>query len=124
MSWTVIYSSIFEEWLESCSESLQNETLAHIELLSMMGVNLPFPHSSQIRGTRLSGMRELRFKHEKREIRILYIFDPLRQALLLVGGDKAGSKKWYEKNIPIAERIFGEYMESLKDKGGDSSESA
>jgi len=86
MPCTVIYSSIIEEWLKSCSQSLQNEILAHVELLSMMGVKLPFPHSSKIKGTTLAGMRELRFKHEKREIRILYVFDPLRQAILLAGG--------------------------------------
>lgn len=119
MPWTVIYSSVFEEWLESCSESLQNEALAHIELLSMMGVKLPFPHSSKIRGTKLPGMRKLRFKHGKSEIRILYIFDPLRQVFLLAGGDKLSSKKWYEKNVPFAEGIFREYLESLKDGGGD-----
>lgn len=38
-------------------------------------------------------------------IRMLFIFDPRRQAILLLGGDKAGNwKSWYDKNIPIAER--------------------
>ena len=116
---TVIYSSIIEEWLKSCSQSLQYEILAHVELLSMMGVKLPFPHSSKIKGTTLAGMRELRFKHEKREIRILYIFDPLRQAILLAGGDKTGSKNWYEKNVPLAEGVYLDYLKYLKDNGGD-----
>jgi len=118
MHCTVIYSSVFENWLGSCSQSLQNEIIAHVELLSMMGVKLPYPHSSKIKVTTLPGMRELRFKHEKRDIRILYIFDPLRQAVLLVGGDKTGSKKWYEKNVPLAEGVYRDYMNYLKKKGG------
>ncbi|MEA3507469.1 MAG: type II toxin-antitoxin system RelE/ParE family toxin [Synergistota bacterium] len=112
MPWDVVYTDHFETWLETCSTSLQNETLAHIELLAIMGVNLPFPYCSQIKGTRLTGMRELRFRYRKRDIRILYIFDPSRRAVLLVGGDKTGDKQWYEKHIPLAENVFRDYSQS------------
>jgi hypothetical protein len=38
-------------------------------------------------------------------IRILFIFDPRRQAILLLGGDKAGNwKSWYDRNIPVADQ--------------------
>lgn len=51
------------------------------------------------------------------EIRILFAFDPKRQAILLVAGDKAGQwNKWYRKAIPLAERRFDEHIERL---GGD-----
>jgi len=35
---------------------------------------------------------------------------PTRSALLLLGGDKAGNwKRWYKKNIPIAEQLYLDY---------------
>ena len=44
------------------------------------------------------------------EIRVLFVFDPTRSALLLVGGDKAGNwLRWYKQNIPIAEQLYQDY---------------
>lgn len=46
-------------------------------------------------------------------IRVLFIFDPHRQAILLVGGDKAGEwKQWYSDNIPIAEQRYENWLKS------------
>lgn len=115
MSWTVIYSEFFAEWLDSLPDSWQNETLAHIELLARKGIALPFPYSSKIHGSKVTSMRELRFKHEKRTLRILYVFDPQRRAVILIGGDKTGNKQWYDQNIPLAERIYKDYLRTVKE---------
>lgn len=49
------------------------------------------------------------------EIRILFAFDPTRQAILLVAGDKAKQReKWYHKNIPRADRLYQEHLDNLK----------
>lgn len=49
---------------------------------------------------------------------MLFAFDPRRQAILLIAGDKAGSwKKWYRTNIPIADDLFDERLRML---GGGS----
>jgi hypothetical protein len=56
-------------------------------------------------------MKELRVQHDGNPYRILFAFDPQRQAVLLIGGSKGGDKRWYEKNIPIADRRFAEYLE-------------
>jgi hypothetical protein len=45
-------------------------------------------------------MRELRIQHKGRPFRVLYAFDPVRRALLLIGGDKTGNDRWYDKAIP------------------------
>jgi hypothetical protein len=50
-------------------------------------------------------MRELRMQHEGRPYRILYAFDPPRATLLLLGGDKTGDGRWYEKMVPRADSI-------------------
>jgi hypothetical protein len=45
------------------------------------------------------------------EIRILYIFDPRRNAVLLVAGDKAGKwEAWYRQAIPLAEERYEDYL--------------
>ena len=60
-------------------------------------------------------MKELRPRGSAaRNIRILFIFDPERRALLLLGGDKTGEwSVWYRRAIPEAERLYEEYLDDL-----------
>jgi hypothetical protein len=45
------------------------------------------------------------------EIRILFVFDPWRSAILLVAGDKEGNwNKWYARMIPRAEQLYEIYL--------------
>jgi len=61
-------------------------------------------------------MRELRIQHRGRPYRVLYAFDPRRTAVLLIGGDKTGDDRWYEANVPLADRLFDEHLADLKKK--------
>jgi hypothetical protein len=45
---------------------------------------------------------------------VFFAFDPLRQAVMLCGGDKTGNKHFYETMIPIAEREFLNYLQELE----------
>ena len=47
-------------------------------------------------------------------MRILYAFDPKRQAVLLFGGDKTGNDRFYEQVIPRAERLWKDYLAELE----------
>ena len=62
-------------------------------------------------------MRELRVQCRGRPLRVLYAFDPRRVAILLVGGDKTGNGRWYERMVPLADRIYDEYLAALKKEG-------
>lgn len=62
-------------------------------------------------------MRELRVQSGRRPLRIFYDFDPRRAAILLIGGDKTGDKRFYKRMIPIADRLYHEYIEELKKEG-------
>jgi hypothetical protein len=55
-------------------------------------------------------MRELRIQHAGKPYRVLYAFDPFRQAILLVGGEKTGKDRWYEAAIRLADRLLEEYL--------------
>ncbi|WP_404367590.1 type II toxin-antitoxin system RelE/ParE family toxin [Corallococcus coralloides] len=70
-----------------------------VELLAAKGVALGFPYSSQLKGTS-QPLRELRIQSGGHPIRVFYAFDPARDAVLLLGGDKTGDKRFYERMIP------------------------
>jgi hypothetical protein len=46
---------------------------------------------------------------------VLYVFDPRRVAILLLGGDKTGDDRWYEKNVPLADRLYDEYLAEIEE---------
>ena len=62
-------------------------------------------------------MRELRTQSAGRPLRTLYAFDPQRTAILLLGGDKTGDGRWYEKFVPVADRLYDEHLEDLRGEG-------
>ena len=61
-------------------------------------------------------MRELRVQHQGRPYRVLYIFDPHRVALLLLGGDKTGDDRWYERSVPLADRLYDNYLAEIEEE--------
>jgi hypothetical protein len=61
-------------------------------------------------------MKELRIQYQGEPWRVLFAFDPQRQAILLVGGNKTGNKRWYVENLPIAEQRYERYLETLEEE--------
>lgn len=62
-------------------------------------------------------MRELRIQSGGKPLRIFYAFDPRRSAILLIGGDKTGDDRFYERMIPIADDLYDVYLQELKEEG-------
>jgi hypothetical protein len=53
------------------------------------------------------------------EIRMIFAFDPAREAIFLVAGEKAGSwESWYDEAIPLADERFTEHLIALKEQEG------
>jgi hypothetical protein len=52
-------------------------------------------------------------------LRMLYAFDSRRTAILLVAGDKTGDDRWYEKNVPVADRLFEQRLETIEKEGAE-----
>tara|TARA_B110000091_G_C13545491_1_gene362229 strand:- start:79 stop:441 length:363 start_codon:yes stop_codon:yes gene_type:complete len=114
MVWEVEYTDEFELWWENLDESEQVDITTVVELLEMKGPSLKFPYSSGIQGAKLTHLRELRIQHAGEPYRILYAFDPKRCALLLIGGNKTGYDRWYEVQIPIAEKLYQDHLLDIK----------
>jgi hypothetical protein len=67
--------------------------------------------------SRLGGSTNSIMPHEGRPYRVLYAFDPRRTAILLLGGTKKGDNRWYEVNVPFAEKLYTIHLEQLMEEG-------
>ncbi len=117
MTWEIEYTDEFGDWWSALSEEEQVSIAASVQLLEACGPHLGYPHSSGINGSRHSHMRELRTQHAGRPLRTLYAFDPRRNAILLLGGDKTGDDRWYAVHVPTADRLYDEHLAALKKEG-------
>ena len=97
-------------------ESSRAQVVAALEIPQEHDPALGRPLVDNISGSRHRNMKELRpGSSGKSEIRILFAFDPIRQAILLVAGDKSGQwQRWYRKNIPIADELYDRHLEQLR----------
>ena len=112
--WEVEYTDEFGEWWDRLDADEQASLDASVELLKTFGPALGRPHADTIEGSDFPNMKELRTQHEGRPYRTLFAFDPRRAAILLLGGDKTGDDRWYEKHIPIADRLYRAHLRSLE----------
>ena len=81
------------------------------------GPSLRFPYGSGVLTSKHSHMRELRVQHDGEPYRVLYAFDPRRTAILLIGGNKKGNDRWYEEFVPLADKLYDNYIAELEKEG-------
>lgn len=108
------YTDEFGLWWAGLGEREQVDLTVTITLLEVRGIRLSFPHSSGINSSRHGHMRELRVQSGGRPIRVFYAFDPVQNAILLIGGDNTGAARFYEAYVPIADRLYDEHLAALK----------
>ena len=120
MKWSVAFDDEFEIEFQAMPDELQNELLAHAVLLREFGPNLGRPSVDTLKGSKHINMKELRFAWCGGVWRVAFIFDPLRQAILLTAGDKAGvnQNRFYRKLIKLADRRYDAYLDGLKAEKG------
>ena len=108
----VIGTEEFDAWYQDLDEKDTEAVTRVVGLLEALGIALSSPYSSGIEGARFP-LRELRIQSGGHPLRVFYAFDPTRSAVLLIGGDKKGDDRFYQRMIPIAERIWLDYLASL-----------
>ncbi len=113
--WEIFFTAEVEEFLDILHETDRESHKLVNQAILILECNGPTegrPLVDTITGSKISNMKELRPGSAGRsEIRILFVFDPWRAAILLVAGDKAGSwERWYREAIPRAERLYEIYL--------------
>lgn len=117
MVWDVLFTDTFGDWWETLTSDQQDALADRVDLLQQQGPNLGRPIVDTIHGSAYNNMKELRISRDG-ALRVLFIFDPIRRAILLLGGDKTGQwEQWYREAIPLADALYAEYLEELRKEG-------
>ena len=117
MVWEVEGTDEFAEWFGALTEDQQEALDDRVGLLAERGPDLGRPTVDRVQGSRHHHMKELRASRDG-ALRVLFVFDPRRQVILLVGGDKSGQwEAWYRWAIPTADDLYDGYLDELSEEG-------
>ncbi len=116
MKWIVRFETKFDEEFSELSVEVQDELLAHALMLEKFGPQLGRPFVDTLKGSKHSNMKELRFKADRGVWRVAFAYDPKRQAILLVAGNKSGvsEARFYKELIRKADERFSKYLSDAK----------
>jgi hypothetical protein len=110
--WEIGWTTEFGRWIisEEVDDAAREDIRAHLIVLRELGPALGRPMVDTIKGSRHPNMKELRVQSNGRPFRIFFAFDPDRKAVLLMGGNKAGNRRFYKQFVPQADRLFDVYL--------------
>lgn len=114
MIWEILFYPDFEQWFDEQEDPLKEAIASVLDVLEEEGPLLGRLYVDTIKESIFPNMKELRVQHQGRPWRILFAFDPERRAILLIGGDKGGEKRWYKENILIADQRFQAHLTEMK----------
>jgi hypothetical protein len=116
VKWGVDLHDDFVPEYRELPKDVQDELLAHIELLEQFGPQLGRPRADTLNDSRHANMKELRFDADDGVWRVAFAFDPNRKAILLVAGDKSGGseKRFYRQLIDRADKRLDSHLAKIK----------
>ena len=119
MNWTVEIVEEFVPEFHDLQEEVQDAILATSRLLQQFGPHLGRPRVDTLNGSRHANMKELRFDAADGAWRLAFAFDPGRNAMLLVAGDKSGgsSRRFYRALVRKADERFDRHLTRLAREG-------
>jgi hypothetical protein len=118
MSWFVDFHPRFKAEYDSLPEAVQDQLVAALVPLRKFGPSLGRPDVDTLNDSRYVNMKELRFRADGGVWRVAFAFDPRRNGILLVAGDKSGvsETRFYRRLIDRADRRYTEHLEHLNSK--------
>ncbi len=118
--WEIYQTDEVADWmgnLRRTEPEAADQVEAAVDVLAEYGPTLGRPLVDTLAGSKIANLKELRPRRTM--VRILFVFDPWRSAILLTGGDKTGQwKKWYEQAIPHAEELYAVYLKERAEEEG------
>jgi hypothetical protein len=112
--WKVYRTDEFKEWFDNLNVEAKEPILKDILILSNYGPSLSRPYVDTLKGSKLKNLKELRTKFKNNYFRIIFAFDPERDIILLVGGNKSNDKNFYSKIISKAEKLFLKHIDDIQ----------
>ncbi|MHB1488076.1 MAG: type II toxin-antitoxin system RelE/ParE family toxin [Acidimicrobiales bacterium] len=109
----------FDAWYQTLTDEQAGSIDARVGMLEHDGPILGRPVVDSIQGSRHHNMKESRCSKDG-ALRVLFIFDPIPRALLLLGGNKAEESawsKWYLTTVPHADDLYDEYLREPGEEG-------
>lgn len=115
MPWTVRFADEFDREFAALAEAVQDTLLGGIALLEEYGPLLGRPHVDTLKGSSFPNMKELRIVAAGGVWRVAFAFDPHREAILLVAGDKSGvtQGRFYKSLIATADVRYAAHLRRL-----------
>jgi hypothetical protein len=114
--WEIEGTDQFAEWYGQLADEDKIRVEAAIARLQESSPGLGRPLADTIKSSRHSHMKELRPRGG--QLRVLFIFDPRRVAILLIGGDKRDQwDEWYAEMVPLADDLYDTYLDELRGEG-------
>lgn len=112
MAWKVAFADEFYADYQALSEAVQDELLLGVRLLEVYGPKLGRPHVDTLSGSEFANMKELRFRADDGVWRVAFAFDPKRNAILLVAGNKSGTSqtRFYRRLIATADARYKAHL--------------
>ena len=115
--WEVEVTDQFLDWWRDLTNDQKESLTDRVDLLTERGPDLGRPVVDRVQSSRHHNMKELRAA-QGGALRVLFMFDPRRQVILLLGGDKSGQwNEWYSWAVPMADDLYDEYLEELTKEG-------
>jgi hypothetical protein len=122
--WRLVVHPEVRDWLHEVRK-VDRQSAALIgaalrQVLEGRGPDEGRPLVDRIKGSSVHNLKELRPPSSgATEVRLLFAFDPVRQMVLLVGGDKSGRwQQWYKTAIPLAEVRYAEHLAAMEETEG------
>jgi hypothetical protein len=115
VTWKVAFANEFFAEYQALSRAIQDELLLGAKLLELYGPRLGRPHVDTLNGSEYANMKELRFRADDGVWRVAFAFDPKRNAILLVAGDKSGvnQSRFYKQLIKKADTRYKAHLERI-----------
>jgi hypothetical protein len=117
-SWRIELHDEFDREFVALDADVQENLLAALQAIRLAGAKAGRPYVGTLKGSKHANMKELRFDaHSGTQVwRAAFAFDPGRNAVVLVAGEKQGKNErlFYRRLIAIADARFDAHLGSFK----------
>jgi hypothetical protein len=114
--WEIEVTNQFAAWYQGLSDPDADAVDEAVGALQARDPALGRPFVDTLKTSRYPHMKELRPRGG--HLRVLFAFDPRRNAILLLGGDKTGRwQGWYREAVPLADDLYETYLDELRKEG-------